>query len=66
MPRRRLKSLEDIRRYLGGLINRVEGGEIEVVMSGKLGYLASILVRIIESSDLEKRIDILEKKLIKK
>jgi len=46
---------------LANLINRTESGEIDVNLSGKLGYLASILHRVIEGGDLEARIATLEK-----
>ena len=63
MPRRRLKTLTDIRRYLAGLINRTESGEVESSLAGRLGYLANSLARIIETSDLEKRIVELEERV---
>jgi hypothetical protein len=62
MPERRLKDLRDVRRYLAGLINRVEAGKVDATLGGKLGYLASILTRVMEGSDLEKRVELLEKK----
>ncbi len=61
--RKRLKSSEDIRRYLASLINRTEAGKVEPGLSGKLGYLASILLRAIEHSNLEQRIEEIERKL---
>jgi hypothetical protein len=60
---KRLKTAVDLRRYLANLINRVESGEIETDRAGKLGYLANILLRVIEHSDLEERIEKLEKQL---
>lgn len=60
---RRLNNLQDLRRYLANLINRTESGEVDANLSGKLGYLASILHRVIEGGDLEARIDVLEKQL---
>jgi hypothetical protein len=62
MPKRRLKTMEDVRRYLANLINRTEAGKVEPGTAGKLGYLASILTRVIEGSDLEKRVEALEKR----
>ena len=53
---------ENVRVYLADLINRTESGNIEPTLSGKLGYLISILVRVIEGGDLEKRIKNLEDK----
>lgn len=63
---RRLKTLEDVRRYLANLINRTEAGKVESGLAGKLGYLANSLAKIIEGSDLEKRVDVLEKEIKQK
>ena len=63
MPRRRLKTMEDIRRYMADLINRTEHGKVEAGLAGKLGYLSSILVKIIETGDIEKRLEVLERKV---
>ncbi len=63
---RRLKSLEDVRRYLANLINRTEQGKVDPNLSGKLGYLAINLAKIIESGTIEKRIEALEKELAAK
>ena len=60
MARRRLKTALDLRRYLANLINRVEQGETSPEIASKLGYLSNILLRVIEGSDLEKRIEALE------
>jgi hypothetical protein len=63
---RRLKSMSDIRRYLAGLINRTEAGQVEPGLAGKLGYLANSLAKVIEGTDLEKRLSELEKKINQK
>ncbi len=60
MARKRLKTMEDCRRYMAGLVNRTEDGEIEPQIAGKLGYLINILISAIKDSDLEKRIEVLE------
>jgi hypothetical protein len=57
---RRLNNLQDLRRYLANLINRTESGEVDPALSGKLGYLVSILHRVIEGGDLEARVNVLE------
>ncbi len=59
---KRLQNAQDLRRYLAGLINRVESGEVEVNLGKSLAYMSSILLRIIEGSDLEQRVQALEKK----
>ncbi|MGA2553208.1 MAG: hypothetical protein ABSF20_00290 [Smithella sp.] len=63
MPFRRLQTTQDLRRYLAGLINRTEAGKIEANLARSLTYMTSILMRAIESSDLEKRIEEIERKI---
>lgn len=65
MPERRLNTIQDLRRYLANLINRTEAGKIDQTLAKGLTYMTSILMRAIEGSDLEKRIEELEKKLLK-
>lgn len=62
MAGRRLKTLEDVRRYLAHLIKAIEADEIEASKGGRLAYISSILIRAIEGTDLEKRVAELEKK----
>ncbi len=64
MPARRLKSLEDLRRYLANLINRVENKKVDPSLAGRLGYLANSLARIIEGSELERRVNALERQIL--
>ncbi len=63
---RRLNNLQDLRRYMANLINRTESGEVDPAVAGKLGYLASILHRVIEGGDLEERLAKLEKQFATK
>ena len=58
---KRLKTLEDCRRYLAKLVNKVETDEIEPAKAGKLGYLLNILIACIKDGDLEKRVADIEK-----
>ena len=60
MAKRRLKSLEDVRRYLANLINETRAGNVDPSLSTKLGYLLNILKSTISDSDLESRIKKLE------
>lgn len=46
---------------MANLINRTEAGDVAPMLAGKLGYLASILHRVIEGGDIEKRLSELEK-----
>jgi len=58
---RRFNNLQDLRRFMANLINQTAAGEIDPARAGKLGYLASILHRVIEHCDLEERIAKLER-----
>lgn len=60
---RRLNTLEDLRRYLASVINRVEDGALNPAVAGKLGYLANILKAVIEGTTLEDRVAKLEAQL---
>ena len=64
--KRRLKTMEDVRRLLADTVNKLNRDEIECNKASKLGYLLQIMARVIEGSDLEKRITELEKTLISK
>lgn len=57
---RRLKTIDDVRRYLADLINRTERGEVDPALAGRLGYLSNILTGCIKDGDLERRIAELE------
>jgi hypothetical protein len=63
MGARRFNSGQDCRRYLASVINRVEAGELDAVKAGRLAYITNILVRIIETSDLEARLEQLEARI---
>lgn len=60
--KRRFNTGQDCRRYLASVINRVEAGELDPAKAGRLAYITNILVRIIETSDIEARLEALEEK----
>jgi hypothetical protein len=66
MARKRLKTMDDVRVFLSYLINETMAGSIDQNMAGKLGYLSNILRAVIADSDLEARIEQLEKEAAKK
>ena len=66
MSRKRLKSIEDCRRYLSGLVNSAESGQVEPQMAGKLAYITNILISCIKDSELEVRIEALESRIRRK
>lgn len=63
MARKSLKTAQDIRRYVQGITFKLERGEIDASTAGKIGYLASICLKCVESSDFEKRLQELEGKV---
>ena len=63
MGSRRLKDHGDVRRYLANVINRLEKGELEPNVAGKLGYLAGMLLKALEGSELAERVARLEQKI---
>jgi uncharacterized coiled-coil protein SlyX len=66
MPRRRFRSIDDVRRYLASLINRLEDandGQVDGQLAGRLGYLANLVLGAIKDSDIEARITALEERL---
>jgi len=61
----RLRSTYDVTRLLAKIINQVLRDEITSEKAGKVGYLANILLRGLEQSDLEARLKALEEKVAK-
>jgi len=61
MAKKRLQTLGDVRRYLAGLLNRFESGEIDEIHLKAGAYVANILTGTIRDSELEARLEKLEK-----
>ncbi|WP_207264786.1 hypothetical protein [Desulfovibrio sp. Huiquan2017] len=61
-PKRRLKSAQDLRVFLADVANRLNRDEIDGTKARALGYLAQVMASIIQTSDLEQRIKVLEEK----
>ncbi|EPR30381.1 hypothetical protein dsat_1521 [Alkalidesulfovibrio alkalitolerans DSM 16529] len=60
-PRRpRLKSLEDVRRYLASLVHETREGKVDAGLATKLGYLLNLLSGCIKDGDIEARLARLE------
>ena len=57
----RLRTTHDVSRLLGKTINALMRDEISGQKSAKIGYLANILLRSLEVSDLEARLEALER-----
>jgi len=64
MPKkRRLKTIEDVRRYLATVLLRVESGELDAQVAGRLAYISNVLVKAIHDGELERRVAELERVL---
>lgn len=61
MSRKRLQTLGDVRRYLAALLNRYEAGDIDEVHLKAAAYVSNILTSTIRDSELEARLEKLEK-----
>jgi len=59
--KRRLKTMDDVRRFLSDVVNQLNRDEMEINKASKLGYLCQILARVIEGHALENRVTELEK-----
>jgi len=55
-----LTTLSDLRKFVSKLINERKRGDIDSSMSRDCGYLAKILMEIMQNSELEDRISKLE------
>jgi hypothetical protein len=62
LGKRRFNTGQDCRRYIASVINRVEAGELDAALGSKLAYITNILVKTIETSDIEARLQALEEK----
>lgn len=64
---KRLKTIGDVRRYLGSLINRLDKspeGELDPSLAGRLAYISNILLGAIKDADIEGRVRELEERLL--
>jgi hypothetical protein len=59
----RLKDARSAKKLLAKLINQLYRGEIEGDTARDLGYLIRIFLDVVETSDLEKRVALLEERL---
>ena len=56
----KLKNVDDVTKLLARTINQMLRGEIERDVASKVGYLANILLRALETGALEARVEKLE------
>ncbi|NTW37186.1 MAG: hypothetical protein HGB17_13895 [Syntrophobacteraceae bacterium] len=57
----RLKTIKDMRRHLATVLLRVESGELDAQVAGRLPYITNVLVKAIHDGELERRVTVLER-----
>ena len=57
----KLKTISDVNRLLGKLINEVRNGEIEANVASKIAYIANVLIGGLKDGDIADRLSKLEK-----
>ena len=62
----KLQTARDVRKYLARLINATAREAVHPDLAARLGFLASILLRAIDSSEMEERLAEIEKTLAEK
>ncbi len=58
----KLDSMQDIKREMAKLYREARSGSVDIQDATKLTWCLQAVAKVIEGSDLEKRIEILEKK----
>jgi len=61
-----LRKLDDVILLLEDTINRTRTGELDIKIANCLGYLSGQLIKAIEISDLEKRLEKIENAVLNK
>lgn len=62
----RVKTPSDVVTLLEDTINKVRSGEIDLKLANCIGYLSGHMTKALEVSDMEKRIEMIERAIIKK
>ena len=63
LPARRIRSSEDIVKLLEETINLVRGGKLQIKIANCIGFLSGHILRAVETGELEKRLQELERKV---
>ena len=64
-PSTKLNSLEDVRREMARVYREARGGIIDSSEAGRLAYILSGVGKLIEATEIEKRLSQMERKLLK-
>jgi hypothetical protein len=64
-PKIKLNSLEDVRREMATVYREARGGRMDASEAGRFAYILSGIGKLIEATDIERRIVQMERKLLK-
>ena len=64
-PKIKLNALEDVRREMASVYREARGGIIDTSEAGRLAYILSGIDKLIEATDIEKRLQLMERKFLK-
>lgn len=60
LPPVSIKTIQDVVLLVEDTVNRVRSGEIPINTANCLGYLSGIILKVLQASDLEKRLEAVE------
>lgn len=61
----KLNALDDVRREMANVYREARGGIIDTSEAGRLAYILSGIGKLIEATDIEKRLKQMERKFLK-
>ena len=64
-PKIKLNALEDVRREMASVYREARGGIMDASEAGRLAYILSGIGKLIEATDIEKRLDQMERRFLK-
>ncbi len=65
LPKIKLYELEDVRREMARVYREARAGKIDSSEAGRLAYILTGIGKLIEATEIEKRLSQMERKLLK-
>ena len=64
-PKIKLNALEDVRREMASVYREARAGRMDASEAGRLAYILTGIGKLIEATEIEKRLAQMERKLLK-
>ncbi|SCY13738.1 hypothetical protein [Nitrosospira sp. Nsp13] len=61
----KMNALEDVRREMARVYREARVGTIDTSEAGRLAYILSGIAKLIEATEIEKRLELMEKEFLK-